>query len=130
MVILPMKFWNVAIAFILSFWVTSCPEGSPAWSGILSADFDSIGAALEAYQESGGSYPTTEQGLAALVEEPQTLPQPRKWIQLLQKVPSDPWKRAYVYRLEKGKFRLWSTGPDPGDPKDDFHYESPMEQKE
>ncbi|MNF79303.1 Type II secretion system protein G precursor [compost metagenome] len=60
-----------------------------------------------------GRYPSTEQGLAALVAAPSDEP---RWAgPYLQKaVPEDPWGRAYVYRSpgESGDFDLLSMGKD------------------
>jgi len=69
--------------------------------------------ALDTYRLDVGRYPSTEQGLAALVTRPQNEP---KWQgPYLQKaVPMDPWGRAYLYKSpgDKGEFDLWSLGKD------------------
>lgn len=59
-----------------------------------------LSAALDAYRLDTGRYPTTEQGLAALREEPAAPPQPRGWRgpYLRREVPLDPWGRPYEYR--------------------------------
>ncbi|MEW6324715.1 MAG: type II secretion system major pseudopilin GspG [Nitrospirota bacterium] len=58
-----------------------------------------IESALQLYKLDNGIYPTTEQGLEALVTQPATSPVPTNWKQggYLPKVPLDPWKRPYVY---------------------------------
>ncbi len=60
-----------------------------------------IGTALKMYKLDNGFFPTTEQGLNALVAEPQTEPLPRKWKKggYLEKkqVPKDPWNNEYIY---------------------------------
>jgi general secretion pathway protein G len=57
--------------------------------------------ALKMYKLDNGEYPTTEQGLRALVEKPTTGTAPRNWRQggYLDKntVPKDPWKNDYLY---------------------------------
>jgi general secretion pathway protein G len=55
--------------------------------------------ALDSYRLDNDTYPTTEQGLAALRVLPQTGSQPRNWRgpYLRKEVPMDPWGRAYVY---------------------------------
>ncbi len=53
--------------------------------------------ALENYQLDNGFYPTTEQGLRALVEEPSIEPKHKKWRQYLDRVPLDPWRRHFIY---------------------------------
>ena len=76
------------------------------------------------YKMSAGIFPTTEQGLKALVAKPEVEPIPREWTQLMDRVPLDPWKREYQYRLREGKFSLWSKGPDANNPSDDIYHES------
>lgn len=75
---------------------------------------ESFGKALDAFRLDTGHYPTTEQGLAALVTKPADEP---KWngSYLAKGVPLDPWGHAYVYR-EPGQggadFDLFSYGKD------------------
>jgi len=53
--------------------------------------------ALELYKLDNGRYPSTEQGLLALVEEPTSEPRPKKWKQYMDKLPVDPWKNSFIY---------------------------------
>jgi general secretion pathway protein G len=53
--------------------------------------------ALELYKLDNGNYPTTEQGLLALVEQPTSEPLPKKWKKYMDKIPVDPWKNSFVY---------------------------------
>lgn len=80
------------------------------------ADFASLSNALKAYEMNAGTYPTTQQGLRALVEKPTTTPVPRRWSQISTKVPLDPWKQEYLYKFPGSKnpteFELISKGPD------------------
>lgn len=64
------------------------------------SQIEMLGAALDAYRLDTGRYPTTEQGLSALWEEPLRDPRPRNWRgpYLRKAVPVDPWGIAYVYR--------------------------------
>ena len=64
------------------------------------AQIEMLGAALDAYRLDTGRYPTTEQGLAALWQEPTADPRPTNWRgpYLRKAVPADPWGNAYVYR--------------------------------
>ena len=59
-----------------------------------------LNAALDAYRLHNGGYPTTEQGLEALRDRPETPPVPENWRgpYLRKDVPRDPWGNAYVYR--------------------------------
>lgn len=80
------------------------------------SDFNSIGAALRGYQLNAGTYPTTQQGLRALVERPSGSPQPRRWTKVADSVPKDPWGNEYIYRFPGSKnpseFELVSMGRD------------------
>jgi len=70
--------------------------------------------ALEQYKLDNGFYPTTEQGLKALVEKPNTPPVPIRWRQYLDKVPKDAWDQDFIY-VSPGvnkPFELRSAGPD------------------
>ena len=62
--------------------------------------------ALDMYRLHNGFYPTTEQGLEALVTKPATNPQPRRYTEggYMKSVPLDPWKNPFIYRSpgEKG----------------------------
>ena len=74
----------------------------------------SIKDALEQYKLDNGIYPTTEQGLKALVEKPNTPPLPSRWRPYLDKLPQDAWGRDFVY-LSPGinrPFELRSLGAD------------------
>ena len=77
------------------------------------AQIESFGKALDAYRLDTGRYPTTEQGLNALMVKPND---ESKWAgPYLQKaVPMDPWGRAYIYRApgQGGEFDLLSVGKD------------------
>jgi general secretion pathway protein G len=69
--------------------------------------------ALDQFRLDVGRYPTSEQGLDALVDRPANEP---KWDgpYLRKRVPLDPWGRPYVYRLpgQWGEFDLLSHGKD------------------
>ena len=53
--------------------------------------------ALELYMQDNGRYPTTAQGLMALVEEPTAAPKPRKWEGYLETLPKDGWGYDFIY---------------------------------
>jgi general secretion pathway protein G len=63
------------------------------------SDFKSFQSALAMYKLNAGSFPTTAQGLKALVEKPSSTPVPRRWVQVMSKIPSDPWDSPYGYRF-------------------------------
>jgi general secretion pathway protein G len=82
---------------------------------------ESIETALKLYKLDNGSYPTTEQGLQALVEPPTVGRLPKAWRKggYLEKgkVPKDPWDNEYVYLCPGvyGDFDIISYGAD-GEP--------------
>src|SRR5467141_3696868 len=53
----------------------------------IQSDVQGIGTQLKLYESMNGFFPTTEQGLPALVTQTQNEPQPARWMQLLDKVP-------------------------------------------
>ena len=87
-------------------------------------DISSITTQLKTYEMENLYMPTTEQGLDALVIAPASDPKPRRWRQLLQEVPNDPWGMPYQYRnpgIKNPKgFDLFSFGPDRKESEDDL----------
>jgi general secretion pathway protein G len=77
------------------------------------AQIDALEKALDQYRLDARHYPTTEQGLEALVTRPANEP---SWDgpYLRKAVPKDPWGRPYLYRNpgEKGEFDILSLGRD------------------
>jgi general secretion pathway protein G len=77
------------------------------------AQIDAFEKALDQYRLDTRRYPTTEQGLKALVERPASEAQ---WNgpYLRKAVPLDPWGRPYVYRVpgSKGEYDVVSYGKD------------------
>jgi len=79
---------------------------------------ESLETALKLYRLDNGSYPTTEQGLQALVEAPEVGELAKKWREggYLEKgkVPKDPWDNEFVYLCPgaNGDFDLLSYGAD------------------
>ena len=81
---------------------------------VAKAQIDSLEKALDQFRLDTGHYPTSEQGLKALVDKPTNEP---KWAgpYLRKEVPLDPWGKPYVYKMpgEKGAdFDLLSYGKD------------------
>lgn len=62
-------------------------------------DITAITAALKLYKLDNGRYPSTEQGLKALVEKPSGNPVPNNWKAggYLEKMPKDPWGNDYLF---------------------------------
>ena len=80
------------------------------------SDFKSFQSALSMYKLNAGTFPTSQQGLKALVDKPSSTPVPRRWVQVMSKVPLDPWDSEYIYRFPGKKrandFEIISKGPD------------------
>lgn len=80
-------------------------------------DFLAIGNAIRSYVADTEQPPTTAQGLDALVHEPRTSPRPKRWVQWMKKMPTDPWGTSYRYTLlapreTEWRFELRCAGPD------------------
>ena len=79
-------------------------------------DIQVLVQALKLYRLDNGSYPTTEQGLLALVQKPTTTPVPGNWKQggYLERLPKDPWQGDYQYLYPgvKGEIDVFSLGSD------------------
>ena len=90
-------------------------EGTGPCCGV-PADFKAIESSLKTYRLNAGVYPTTEQGLAALVDRPTTKPFPRRWWKVADHIPKDPWGSPYEYRLldprDSKDFEIVSAGKD------------------
>ncbi len=84
-------------------------------------------AVLDLYKMDNGVFPTTEQGLAALLTAPVTTPAPEHWngpYIKKKKMPQDPWGRPYAYVNpgvhNKESYDLSSFGADGIESKDDI----------
>ena len=78
-----------------------------------------IEQALELYYLDNGMYPTTEQGLSALIEEPSSGDVPPNWKEggylVKKRMPVDPWGNPYMYvspGIQNEDFDLYSLGKD------------------
>ena len=83
---------------------------------VAKGDIKAIGAALDMYKLDNYAYPSTQQGLDALVEKPGGNPQPKNWNRdgYLKRVPKDPWGNEYQYLSPgtQGPYDLYSYGAD------------------
>jgi general secretion pathway protein G len=86
-----------------------------------------VSNALDLYQLDNGRYPSTEQGLNALITQPSADPAPIKWngpYLKKKKLPKDPWGHEYVYASpgehNKESYDLSSLGADGVEGKDDI----------
>lgn len=72
-----------------------------------------IEQALKLYKLHNAFYPTTEQGLKALVEKPEEDPVPKNWKgPYIEKIPKDAWGNDFIYISDGKQFNLISPGPD------------------
>lgn len=77
------------------------------------ADTAQIKSGLDRYYLDAGSYPTTDQGLIALIQPPSVGYVPRDWGgPYLEKIPFDPWENPYLYQSDGNAYILKSFGAD------------------
>ena len=80
------------------------------------ADIATLESALDQYRLDNLTYPSTSDGLNALLSPPPGLAQPERYRQggYIKKLPDDPWGRAYIYTVpgRKGAFDISSLGAD------------------
>lgn len=114
---------GIAIIGIVGFlWLLSRPickyDFHDEPSSVTRTFIDTVPVALIPYRIDVGEYPSTTEGLRALVEAPKG--KEEKWKgPYLKELPLDPWSNPYQYRYpgvknEKGSkgYDLWSFGPD------------------
>ena len=110
----------IVILGILAWQVVPRIMGKPEEARRLKArmDISSLETALKMYKLDNGVYPSTEQGLQALVEAPTIGQLPKKWREggYMEKgrIPRDPWDDDYVYLSPglHGDFDIMSYGSD------------------
>jgi type II secretion system protein G len=86
-----------------------------------SSDIANIKGALDRYYLDAGSYPTTDQGLQALISAPNAGNVPHDWSgPYIERIPKDPWGNAYVYKSDGNNYVLKSLGPDGVESADDI----------
>ena len=73
-----------------------------------------IGNALEYYRLDNGFYPSSDQGLEALVSQPAGFPEPKNWNEegYLGNIPEDPWGEPYLYFSEDRTVDVYTFGAD------------------
>jgi general secretion pathway protein G len=95
--------------------------GKPEKARILQArlHIETLEGALKLFKLDNAFYPSTEQGLRALVEKPTIGRVPKKWREggYIEKgvVPKDPWGNDYLYMspgIHNRDFDLWTYGAD------------------
>ncbi|WP_394204316.1 type II secretion system major pseudopilin GspG [Shewanella waksmanii] len=80
------------------------------------SDIVALENALDMYKLDNSVYPTTEQGLEALVQQPTLSPEPRNYRDggYIRRLPQDPWGNEYLLLSpgENGTLDIFSAGPD------------------
>jgi general secretion pathway protein G len=79
------------------------------------ASLNTIDMALQVFEKKVGRFPTTDEGLKALVERPGTVPEDRWPGRLLKEFPMDPWRQPFLYRCPGrigGAYDLVCVGKD------------------
>ena len=79
-------------------------------------DIKALESALDLYKLDNYTYPTTDQGLDALINPPTSDPVPPNWQKggYIKKLEKDPWQREYLYLSpgEHGEVDIYSLGAD------------------
>ena len=115
---LELMFVVVIIGILLSIVVPRLAgKSEKARIAATNAQINSIATALQTFEMNAGRFPTTEEGLKALVERPADIPEGDWQGPYLTKkvVPKDVWKEPFVYRCpgEHGiDYDIFSKGPD------------------
>ncbi len=110
----------VVILGILAAIVVPNVMGAPDEARAVKAqqDIRTIDSALNRFRTDNFKYPTTNQGLQALMVRPADLPTTAKWLAggYLNQLPKDPWGNDYLYLMPGEKnphsFDLWTNGAD------------------
>ncbi|MCL1144205.1 type II secretion system major pseudopilin GspG [Shewanella gaetbuli] len=80
------------------------------------SDIVALENALDMYRLDNGVYPTTEQGLEALVQKPSSSPEPRNYRDggYVKRLPQDPWRNDYLLLSpgENSRLDIFTAGPD------------------
>ena len=107
----------VAIIAILGAAVVPLIMDRPEQARVIKAkqDIKQFEAALDLYRLDNFNYPSTDQGLEALVEKPTGDPEPANWKDggYVKSLKKDPWGRDYIYSAtDDGNFSIMSFGRD------------------
>ncbi len=117
----------VVILSILAAFVVPKIMDRPEQARLIKAqqDIRTLENGLRLYKLDNLYYPSTDQGLQALIEKPDTEPLPRKWAKegYIDRLADDPWGTPYLYLQPgvHGSFDIFSLGPDgQSDTEDDL----------
>ncbi len=106
----------IVILGVLAALIVPKVMGRPDEARIVAArqDIATIMQALKLYRLDNRKYPTTEQGLMALVRKPEVDPVPPNWKSYVERLPQDPWGSPYQYLNPglHGEIDVFSFGGD------------------
>ena len=105
----------ILILGILAAFVTPnlIGAGEKAKRDLVCAQMSNVGQALKMFKLDNGTYPETEEGLRALLQNPDTEKYPNYSTQpYLEKMPKDSWRKPFVYVKTENGFDLISLGAD------------------
>jgi len=106
----------VVILGILGAVVVPQILGRPDTARVQAAQTDirTLSSALDVYRLDNFQYPSSEQGLEALVNRPSGFPEPKNYNPegYIKKLPTDPWGSPYVYERADTVYNLFSLGAD------------------
>ncbi|MDR1530246.1 MAG: type II secretion system major pseudopilin GspG [Burkholderiales bacterium] len=108
----------IVILGVLAAFIVPKVMDRPDEARIIAAktDIATLMNALKLYRLDNLRYPTTEQGLRALIERPASLPEPPNWKAggYLERLPNDPWGKPYQYLNPglHGEIDVFSLGAD------------------
>ena len=105
----------VIIAIVAALFVPNViGRGDQARRMAVVNDLRGVGTTLDLYRLDNARYPSTDQGLEALVSKPHGLPEPMNYNPggYARKVPTDPWQNPYVYINAGEAYELYSLGAD------------------
>jgi general secretion pathway protein G len=106
----------VVILGILGALIVPNLLGRPDQARVTAAESDlrSLSNALDMYRLDNFNYPSTDQGLEALVTKPSGFPEPKNYNPdgYVKSIPIDPWGTPYVYERTEEGYNLLSFGAD------------------
>ncbi len=116
----------VAILAILGATVVPMIMNRPEEARVVKAkqDIGTLEQSLELYRLDNFNYPSTDQGLEALIEQPTGEPEAANWKEggYVKKLPKDPWGRDYIFLSpgENGDYDIISYGRDGAEGGENF----------
>lgn len=106
----------IVILGVLAALIVPKVMGRPDEARIVAArqDIATLMQSLKLYRLDNRKYPTSEQGLAALVKKPEVDPIPTNWKSYVERLPQDPWGNPYQYLNPglNGEIDVFSYGGD------------------